>query len=261
MRWFVSSRLFCHRGLGTSQERRNPLTDPVCCHVGAAPCCRFLSLWTTIVHPWRRRSWRPHSHPSRCPSKPPHTCLCLQPEQGRWEVDLSVNRSRRWRRRLTYTLHQGDLPCHGSLDQVWQPGPTSWCTEFIIDFLQMEIICKFRRVGGFSERCWVLMRSYAVCGIFSTRNFQQGNVVIFDLCQSTTCTPEIQAEHPDAHTHSYDHQQKGQADPELRTVEHWGWCRLSIWTKRNSGLLCYCENYASPCLTGFIEVDIVRISH
>lgn len=150
MRWFVSTRLFCHRGLGTSQERRNPLTDPVCCHVGAAPCCRFLSLWTKIVHPWRRRSWRPHSPPSRCPSKPHHTCLCLRPEQRRWEVGVKVNRSRRWRRRLTNTLHQGDLPCHGSLDQVWQPGPTSWCTELIIDFLQVEIICKFRRVGGFS---------------------------------------------------------------------------------------------------------------
>lgn len=66
------------------------------------------------------------------------------------------------------------------------------------------------------------MGSYAVCGIFSTRNFQQGNVVVFDLCQSTTCTPEIQPERPDAHAHGYDHQQKGQTDPELWTVEYWG---------------------------------------
>lgn len=234
-----------------------PLAYPVCCHVAAALCCRFPSLWTKIVHPWRRRSWRPHSPPSRCPSTPPHTCLCLQTEQRKW-VDLSVTHSRRWRRWLTDTLHQGDLPCHGSLDQVWQPGPTSWCTEFIIDFLQMETKCKFRRASAFSLHCPILKGSYAICGNISSRDFLQGNVMVFDVFQSAVRASEVQTERPDAHAHSYDDQQKGQTDPELRTVGHWGWCCwLFICTRKNLDVFYSSENYetwikqwqhVSPCM-------------
>lgn len=173
MTWFVSARFFCCHGVRISQKQISICSRTQYVVMSELHCVVDLRLSEPgLFIPWGEDL---DGHILPHPGAPPHlpipafTCKpSKENDKSIWVQTTVEGKEGRW---LTNTLHQRDLSCHGPLDQVWKPGPTPWCTEFIIDFLLIKVIFKFRIVNTFSWRyaeSWWALTPYVVSSPLGT---------------------------------------------------------------------------------------------